>query len=125
MKYVILDLIEVVVQGDGFCIRGSRMSEKNYETSELKELKDVLQTFTEFVWEMEEYLPEFYHFFDAMRQNIEIFLRVGEEDEEQIHEILERDWEKATCAACGSTVIIFKDHIRRQKQNLCLFLRIF
>ena len=38
------------------------MSEKNYETSELKELKDVLQTFTEFVWEMEEYLPEFYHF---------------------------------------------------------------
>ena len=48
------------------------MSEKNYETSELKELKDVLQTFTEFVWEMEEYLPEFYHFFDAMRQNIEI-----------------------------------------------------
>ena len=71
------------------------MSEKNYETSELKELKDALQTFTEFVWEMEEYLPEFYHFFDAMRQNIEIFLRVGEEDEEQIHEILERDWEKA------------------------------
>ena len=69
------------------------MCEKNYETSELKELKDVLQTFTEFVWEMEEYLPEFYHFFDAMRQNIEIFLRVGEEDEEQIHEILpaERD----------------------------------
>ena len=38
MKYVILDLIEVVVQGDGFCIRGRRMSEKNYETSELKEL---------------------------------------------------------------------------------------
>ena len=38
MKYVILDLIEVVVQGDGFCRRGSRMSEKNYETSELKEL---------------------------------------------------------------------------------------
>ena len=78
IKYVILKLIEVVVQGDGFCIRGSCMSEKNYETSELKELKDALQTFTEFVWEMEEYLPEFYHFFDAMRQNIEIFLRFGE-----------------------------------------------
>ena len=57
IKYVILKLIEVVVQGDGFCRRGSRMSEKNYETSELKELKDALQTFTEFVWEMEEYLP--------------------------------------------------------------------
>ena len=38
IKYVILKLIEVVVQGDGFCRRGSRMSEKNYETSELKEL---------------------------------------------------------------------------------------
>ena len=30
MKYVILDLIEVVVQGDGFCIRG-----KPYERKEL------------------------------------------------------------------------------------------
>ena len=81
------------------------MSEKNYETSELKELKDVLQTFTEFVWEMEEYLPEFYHFFDAMRQNIEIFLRVGEEDEEQIHEILGTGLGESTCTACGSTVL--------------------
>ena len=40
-------------------------------------------------------------FFDAMRQNIEIFLRVGEEDEEQIHEILERDWEKAHAPLVG------------------------
>ena len=120
MKYVILDLIEVVVQGDGFCIRGSRMSEKNYETSELKELKDVLQTFTEFVWEMEEYLPEFYHFFDAMRQNIEIFLRVGEEDEEQIHEILERDWEKAHAPLVGVQCYDFQGSHPEAEAGTCV-----
>ena len=121
MKYVILDLIEVVVQGDGFCIRGSRMSEKNYETSELKELKDVLQTFTEFVWEMEEYLPEFYHFFDAMRQNIEIFLRVGEEDEEQIHEILERDWEKAHAPLVGVQCYDFQGTHPEAEAGTCVY----
>ena len=121
MKYVILDLIEVVVQGDGFCIRGSRMSEKNYETSELKELKDVLQTFTEFVWEMEEYLPEFYHFFDAMRQNIEIFLRVGEEDEEQIHEILERDWEKAHAPLVGVQCYDFQGSHPEAEAGTCVY----
>lgn len=101
------------------------MSEKNYETSELKELKDVLQTFTEFVWEMEEYLPEFYHFFDAMRQNIEIFLRVGEEDEEQIHEILERVGRRHMRRLWEYSVMIFKEHIRRRKQELVFILRIF
>ena len=101
------------------------MSEKNYETSELKELKDALQTFTEFVWEMEEYLPEFYHFFDAMRQNIEIFLQVGEEDEEQIHEILERDGRKHMHRLWEYSVMIFKNHIQRQKQELVFILRIF
>ena len=120
-RYVILDLIEVVVQGDGFCIRGSRMSEKNYETSELKELKDVLQTFTEFVWEMEEYLPEFYHFFDAMRQNIEIFLRVGEEDEEQIHEILERDWEKAHAPLVGVQCYDFQGSHPEAEAGTCVY----
>ena len=121
IKYVILNWIEVVIQGDGFCIRGSRMSEKNYETSELKELKDVLQTFTEFVWEMEEYLPEFYHFFDAMRQNIEIFLRVGEEDEEQIHEILERDWEKAHAPLVGVQCYDFQGSHPEAEAGTCVY----
>ena len=58
---------------------------------------------------MEEYLPEFYHFFDAMRQNIEIFLQVGEEDEEQIHEILERDWEKAHAPLVGVQCYDFQE----------------
>ncbi|MFQ9120501.1 MAG: hypothetical protein ACLR4N_08110 [Mediterraneibacter faecis] len=102
------------------------MSEKNYETSELKELKDVLQTFTEFVWEMEEYLPEFYHFFDTMRQNIEIFLRVGEEDEEQIHEILERDWEKAHAPLVGVQCYDFQGITSGgRSRNLCLFCESF
>lgn len=121
IKYVILKLIEVVVQGDGYCRRGSRMSEKNYETSELKELKDALQTFTEFVWEMEEYLPEFYHFFDAMRQNIEIFLQVGEEDEEQIHEILERDWEKAHAPLVGVQCYDFQESHPEAEAGTCVY----
>ena len=70
-------------------------------------VKEILEQENIFVMDedvykrQEEYLPEFYHFFDAMRQNIEIFLRVGEEDEEQIHEILERDWEKAHAPLVG------------------------
>ena len=97
------------------------MSEKNYETSELKELKDALQTFTEFVWEMEEYLPEFYHFFDAMRQNIEIFLQVGEEDEEQIHEILERDWEKAHAPLVGVQCYDFQESHPEAEAGTCVY----
>ena len=85
------------------------MSEKNYETSELKELKDVLQTFTEFVWEMEEYLPEFYHFFDAMRQNIEIFLRVGE------------DWEKAHAPLVGVQCYDFQGSHPEAEAGTCVY----
>ena len=125
MKYVILDLIEVVVQGDGFCIRGSRMSEKNYETSELKELKDVLQTFTEFVWEMEEYLPEFYHFFDAMRQNIEIFFGSAKKMKNRFMRFWNGIGRRHMRRLWEYSVMIFKDHIRRQKQELVFILRIF
>ena len=82
------------------------MSEKNYETSELKELKDALQTFTEFVWEMEEYLPEFYHFFDAMRQNIEI---------------LERDWEKAHAPLVGVQCYDFQESHPEAEAGTCVY----
>ena len=97
------------------------MAKKNYETSELKELKDALQTFTEFVWEMEEYLPEFYHFFDTMRQNIEIFLQVGGEDEEQIHEILERDWEKAHAPLVGVQCYDFQGSHPEAEAGTCVY----
>ena len=113
IKYVILKLIEVVVQGDGFCRRGSRMSEKNYETSELKELKDALQTFTEFVWEMEEYLPEFYHFFEAKRMKNRFMRFWNGIGRKHMHRL----WEYSD--------MIFKNHIQRQKQELVFILRIF
>ena len=83
IKYVILKLIEVVVQG--------------------------------------EYLPEFYHFFDAMRQNIEIFLQVGEEDEEQIHEILERDWEKAHAPLVGVQCYDFQESHPEAEAGTCVY----
>lgn len=69
----------------------------------------------------EEYLPEFYHFFDAMRQNIEIFLRVGEEDEEQIHEILERDWEKAHAPLVGVQCYDFQGSHPEAEAGTCVY----
>ena len=70
---------------------------------------------------MEEYLPEFYHFFDAMRQNIEIFLQVGEEDEEQIHEILERDWEKAHAPLVGVQCYDFQESHPEAEAGTCVY----
>ena len=63
----------------------------------------------------------FYHFFDAMRQNIEIFLQVGEEDEEQIHEILERDWEKAHAPLVGVQCYDFQESHPEAEAGTCVY----
>lgn len=97
------------------------MNETEYGTSELKELKNVLQTFTEFVWEMEEHLPYFYRFFDAMRYNIEIFLQVGEGDEEQIQEILERDWLNAHAPLVGVQFYDFQGAHPEAEAGTCVY----
>lgn len=60
-------------------------------------------------------------FFDAMRQNIEIFLRVGEEDEEQIHEILERDWEKAHAPLVGVQCYDFQGSHPEAEAGTCVY----
>ena len=97
------------------------MEQRGRETSELKELKNVLQTFTEFVWEMEEHLPYFYRFFDAMRYNIEIFLQVGEEDESQIQEILERDWSKAHAPLVGVQYYDLRESHPEAEIGTCIY----
>lgn len=101
------------------------MSEKNYETSELKELKDVLQTFTEFVWEMEEYLPEFYHFFDAMRQNIEIFLRSAKKMKNRFMRFWNGIGRRHMRRLMEYSVRFSRITPGRQKQELVFICRIF
>nr|WP_294490467.1 hypothetical protein [uncultured Mediterraneibacter sp.] len=60
---------------------------------ELRELREDLNRLTEFIRSMESgELPYFYHRFDAMKNNIEIFICMGCENIEDLIPILERDW---------------------------------
>lgn len=60
---------------------------------ELGELRDDLAELTDFIRGMETgEMPYFYRCFDAMKNNIEIFLYVGCSDIEDLFSVLERDW---------------------------------
>ena len=60
---------------------------------ELKDLRDRLDRLLEFIRNMEPgELPDFYRYFDTMKNNIEIFFCVGADDIEDFLPILERDW---------------------------------
>ena len=97
------------------------MKQINKEIKELQELKKALQTFTEFVWEMEECLPYFYRFFDAMRYNIEIFLQVGDEDEGRLQKMLERDWTNAHAPLIGVQFYDFQESHPEAETGTCIY----
>ncbi len=60
---------------------------------ELRELRKELDKLTAFISSMESgELPYFYHCFDAMKNNIEIFFYMECEDIEDFLPVLERDW---------------------------------
>ena len=60
---------------------------------ELEDLKEGLEKLTHFIRVMEGVkLPDFYRYFDAMKNNINIFFYAGCEDIEDFFPILERDW---------------------------------
>ena len=60
---------------------------------ELKDLKEGLEKLTHFIRVMEGVkLPDFYRYFDAMKNNINIFFYAGCEDIDDFFPILERDW---------------------------------
>lgn len=60
---------------------------------ELKDLRDRLERLTEFIRNMEQReLPDFYRYFDAMKNNIEIFFYAGCDDIGDLLPVLERDW---------------------------------
>ena len=59
---------------------------------ELRDLCGYLERLTELIRGMEHgELPYFYHCFDTMKNNIELFFYVGE-DTDEIFPVLERDW---------------------------------
>ena len=60
---------------------------------ELEELRGKLEQLTEFIRDMEKgELPYFYHCFDTMKNNIEIYFCVGNDDIDDFMPVLERDW---------------------------------
>lgn len=78
---------------------GKRMRK---EREELEDLRDELEKLMDFVRNMENgNLPYFYRYFDAMKNNIEIFFRIGEEDTEDIIPVLERDWKASHTILIG------------------------
>ena len=63
------------------------------EREELKNLRDALVNLMDFIDVVEQgELPEFYRYFDTMKNNIEIFICIGCDDTEDIVPVLERDW---------------------------------
>ena len=72
------------------------------EREELENLREELEELMDFIRNMETGdLPYFYRYFDAMKNNIEIFFWVGEEDTEDIIPVLERDWEASHSVLIG------------------------
>ncbi len=72
------------------------------EREELENLREELEKLMDFIRNMETGdLPYFYRYFDAMKNNIEIFFWVGEEDTEDIIPVLERDWEASHSVLIG------------------------
>ena len=72
------------------------------EREELEDLREVLEKLMEFIWGMEKgELPYFYRYFDTMKNNIEIFFWIGEQDMEDIISVLERDWKASQTMLIG------------------------
>ena len=69
---------------------------------ELRAMRDDLEKLTDFIQEIEKgHLPYFYRCFDTMKNNIEIFFCVGNDDIEDFLPVLERDWEASHMTLIG------------------------
>ena len=63
------------------------------QREELVNLRDALEKLMDFITVMEQgELPDFYRYFDTMKNNIEIFICISCDDMEDIVPVLERDW---------------------------------
>lgn len=69
---------------------------------ELRDLRNELKKLLNFIRVAERgKLPYFYRYFDAMKNNIEIFFCIGGEDTEDIIPVLKRDWKAAHTMLIG------------------------
>ena len=89
---------------------------------ELEDLKEGLEKLTHFIRVMEGVkLPDFYRYFDAMKNNINIFFYAGCEDIEDFFPILERDWKASHTMFIG----VQNYHLRREHPDIdptvCLY----
>ena len=64
----------------------------------LKKLRDELERLTDFIGRN---LPYFYRHFDTMKNNIDLFLCIGDDDIDRLHLVLERDWKASHTTLLG------------------------
>ena len=86
------------------------------EREELKNLRDALVNLMDFIDVVEQgELPEFYRYFDTMKNNIEIFICIGCDDTEDIVPVLERDWKNVFrhCSGSGEGLESFTYYVYR------------
>ena len=68
----------------------------------LKKVRDELERLTDFIKEVEgRNLPYFYRYFDTMKNNIDLFLCIGDDDIDSLHLVLERDWKASHATLLG------------------------
>ena len=84
---------------------------------ELEDLKEGLEKLTHFIRVMEGVkLPDFYRYFDAMKNNINIFFYAGCEDIEDFFPILERDWKASHTMFIGVQNYDLREEVPSRQQ---------
>lgn len=89
---------------------------------ELGDLRDELVRLTDFIRIMEtDELPYFYRCFDAMKNNIEIFLCIGSTDIEDLYIVLERDWKASHMMFIGVQDYDLREQHPNIDPMMCLY----
>lgn len=89
---------------------------------ELSDLRDELVRLTDFIRIMEtDELPYFYRCFDAMKNNIEIFLCIGSSDIEDLYVVLERDWKASHMMFIGVQDYDLREQHPNIDPMMCLY----
>lgn len=89
---------------------------------ELKKLRDELEKLMEFIAVMERgRLPDFYRYFDTMKNNIEIFICIGCDDTEDIIPVLERDWKASHTMFIGVQDYDIRENNPDADPMLCVY----
>lgn len=97
-------------------------SSMQIDKNELKNLRDELETLTEFIRKMDgKDLPYFYRCFNTMKYNIDLFLYIGEDDIETLLPVLERDWKASHTIFLGVQEYDLRDIDPDIDPGLCFY----